>query len=73
MKIAKQIVTVVVLTVLATPLFAAEDDTKAVGQFKEFLECVDQLSFEMIQDYLDQTDLTNRYVPNIEFRYHLLL
>ena len=60
MKIAKQIATVVVLAVLATPLFAAEDDKKAFGQFQEFLEGVDQLSFEMIQDYLDQTDLTNR-------------
>ena len=64
MKIAKQIVTVVVLAVLATPLFAAEDDTKAFGQFQEFLEGVDQLSFEMIQDYLDQTDLTNRILSH---------
>ncbi len=64
MKIAKQIVTVVVLSVLATPLFAAEDDTKAFGQFQEFLQGVDQLSFEMIQDYLDQTDLTNRILSH---------
>jgi hypothetical protein len=64
MKIAKQIVTVVVLTVLATPLNAAEDDTKAFGQFQEFLEGVDQLSFEMIQDYLDQTDLANRILSH---------
>ena len=64
MKIAKQIVTVVVLAVLATPLFAAEDDTKAFGQFQEFLEGVDQVSFEMIQDYLDQTDLTNRILSH---------
>lgn len=60
MKIAKQITTVVVLTVLATPLFAAEDDAKAIGQFRGFLEGVNQKSFEMMQDYLDQTDLTNR-------------
>ena len=60
MKIAKQITTVVVLTVLATPLFAAEDDTKAFGQFSEFLEGADQKSFEMMQNFFDQTDLTNR-------------
>jgi len=60
MKIAKQIATVVVIAVLATPLFAAENDTKAYGQLNEFLEGVDQKSFEMMQGYLDQTDLTNR-------------
>jgi len=64
MKIAKQIVTAVVLTVLATPLFAAADDAKAFGQFQEFLEGVDQQSFEMIQDFLDQTDLTNRILSH---------
>ena len=60
MKIAKQITTVTVLAILATPLFAADDDTKAFEQFKGFLEGVDQKSFEMMQDYLDKTDLTNR-------------
>ena len=60
MKIVKQITTVVVLAVLVTPLFAAEDDTKALGQFNEFLEGVDQKSFAMMQDFFDQTDLTNR-------------
>jgi hypothetical protein len=60
MKIAKQIATVVVLGVLATPLFAADDDAKAIGQFNEFLEAVDQKSFAMMQDFFDQTDLSNR-------------
>jgi len=64
MKIAKQITTVIVLIVLATPLFAADDDTKAFGQFQGFLEGIDQKSFEMMQDYLDQTDLTNRILSH---------
>jgi hypothetical protein len=64
MKIAKQITTVIVLIVLATPLFAAEDDTKAFGQFQGFLEGMDQKSFDMMQDYLDQTDLTNRILSH---------
>jgi len=64
MKIAMQIATVAVLSVLATSLFAAENDTKAYGQFGEFLEGVDQKSFVMMQGYLDQTDLTNRILSN---------
>jgi tetratricopeptide (TPR) repeat protein len=64
MKIAKQITTVIVLIVLATPLFAADDDTKAFGQFQGFLEGMDQKSFEMMQDYIDQTDLTNRILSH---------
>lgn len=64
MKIAKQITTVIVLIVLATPLFAAADDTKAFGQFQGFLEGMDQKSFAMMQDYLDQTDLTNRILSH---------
>jgi hypothetical protein len=64
MKIAKQITTVIVLIVLATPLFAADDDTNAFGQFQGFLEGMDQKSFEMMQDYLDQTDLTNRILSH---------
>ena len=64
MKIAKQITTIVVLIVLAAPLFAAEDETKAFGQFQGFLEGMDQKSFEMMQDYLDRTDLTNRILSH---------
>ena len=64
MKIAKQIVTSIVLIALAMPLIAADDDTKAFGQFQEFLAGVDQQSFEMIQDFLDQTDLTNRILSH---------
>ena len=60
MKIAKQIATVVVLVVLAMPLFAAEDDAKALGQFQEIVEAIDQGSFERIKDVFDQTDMTNR-------------
>ena len=60
MKIAKQIATVVVLVVLATPLFAAEDDAKALGQFQEIVEAIEQRSFEMIKNVFDQTDMTNR-------------
>lgn len=60
MKIAKQIATLVALAVLATPLFAAENDSKAFGQFQEVLQSIDQKSFEMFKKALDQTDLTNR-------------
>ncbi len=60
MKNLKQIVTVMVLSILATPLFAAEDDAKAIGQFQDILESVDQKSFEMFRKALDQTDLANR-------------
>lgn len=60
MKIAKQIATVVVIAVLATPLFAAEDDAKALGQFQEIVEAIEQKSFERIKNVFDQTDMTNR-------------
>ena len=64
MKLAKQIAIIVVLTALAMPLYAAEGDAKALGQFQEFLEGMDQKAFEMMQGYLDQTDLTNRVLSH---------
>ena len=60
MKIAKQIAMVVVITVLTPPLFAAEDDAKAVGQFQEIVAAIEQRSFERIKDVFDQTDMMNR-------------
>jgi len=60
MKIAKQIAAIVVLTGLVTPLIAAENDSKAFGQFQEIVEAIDQRSFEMFRKALDETDLANR-------------
>ena len=59
MKIAKQI-TIVLLTILATPLMAAEDDAKAFGQFQSIMEGVDDFSFEPVRNAIDNTDMTNR-------------
>ncbi len=60
MKTAKIIATTFVLAFFAMPLFAAEDDSKAFGQFQKVVEGINQRSFEMIQDAIDETDLTNR-------------
>lgn len=63
MKMAKTLVTTIalaILTVPATTLFAAEDDADALGQFKKIVEGMNQHSFEMIEEAIDQTDLTNR-------------
>jgi len=64
MKIAKLITIVAMFTMLVTPVFAARDDSKAFGQFQEFLEGIDQKSFETIRKYVDQADLTNRVLSH---------
>ena len=67
MKIASKSIALIALLLLATSLFAAEDDAKAPGQFQEVLEGINQHSFPMIQEALSQADLTNRILS-----YHAL-
>jgi len=60
MKKAKQIAVVVVLTILAAPLLAAEDDAKARGQFQGILDAVNERSFDAVKPAIDKTDMRNR-------------
>ena len=60
MKIAKIVTSGIAVAVLAGPLFAAEDDDKALGQFQAFLVAIDDRSFETIQKAIDKTDMRNR-------------
>ena len=60
MKISKTVVLAIVVAFCASPVFAAEDDSKAFGQFQEIVQGIDQRSFDMVKKFLDQTDLTNR-------------
>lgn len=64
MKIARSIVITVMLAFLAMPLSAAEDDAKALGQFQQVVEGMNQHSFEMIEEAIDQTDLSNRILSH---------
>ena len=64
MKIKKAIAATALCILMATPLFAAEDDSEAFGQFQAFLGGLNQSSFEMIREYLDQTDLSNRVLSH---------
>lgn len=67
MKIASKSIALIAPLLLATSLFAAEDDAKAPGQFQKVLEGINQHSFPMIQEALSQADLTNRILS-----YHAL-
>ncbi len=60
MKIVKVVTTIALLSVLAAPLYAAENDQKAFGQFLEILSAVNSQSFTKIQSAIDKTDLSNR-------------
>jgi hypothetical protein len=60
MKIAALVSTVVVFTMSATSLIAAENDAEAFGQFQEILKGIDDRSFESIQKAIDKTDMRNR-------------
>ena len=60
MKSAKQFLSIVLLTMLVTPLLAAEDDSKAFGQFQEIMTALDPGTFTAFQKSLDKTDLMNR-------------
>ncbi len=64
MIVARMFAAVAIGVFLATPLFAAEDDPKAFGQFQELLLGIEKRSFEMIQDAINQTDLTNRILSH---------
>ncbi len=48
------------LTLVAAPLFAAEGDDKALGQFQQILVGIDGRKFAPIQAAIDQADLSNR-------------
>ena len=60
MKIAALAATVVLFTMAATPLIAAEDDAEAFGQFQEILRGINDRSFESTQKAIDKTDMRNR-------------
>jgi hypothetical protein len=60
MKSARQLLSVVLLTMLVTPLFAAEDDSEAFGQFQKIMTTLDPGSFEAFRKALDKTDMMNR-------------
>jgi hypothetical protein len=67
MKMAKTLVTTVAFAIIAMPampLFAAEDDSEALGQFQKVVEGLNQRSFEMIEEAIDPTDLTNRILSH---------
>ena len=58
MKIAKQIMALVAFTIVATPLIAAEDDIKALGQFQGILEGINQHRFTNVKSSIDKRELT---------------
>jgi len=60
MKTKRLVATIVVFTIAAMPLMAAEDDAKAFGQFQEILAAIDDRSFDTIQKAIDRTDMRNR-------------
>jgi hypothetical protein len=60
MKMARKIPLFALLAFLAAPVSAAEDDARALEQFQRVIEGMNQHSFEMIKETIDQTDLTNR-------------
>ena len=64
MKIAKSVAVLLVAVMSASSAIAAEADEEAFGQFQEYLLALEQESFEMAQEFLDQTDLTNRILNN---------
>ncbi len=60
MKTARQITAFVVLTILAAPSLAADNDAKAFGQFQQILVDINNRSFESMQKAIDKTDLSSR-------------
>jgi tetratricopeptide (TPR) repeat protein len=60
MKMARKTTLFALLAFLAAPVSAAEDDARALEQFQRVIEGMNQHSFEMIKETIDQTDLTNR-------------
>lgn len=60
MRIAKAVTTLVVLSIVAVPLFAANNDEKAFGQFQTILAGINGRNFAPVQAAIDQRDLTNR-------------
>ena len=60
MKIAKLVISVVAVSLVAGPLIAADGDDDALDQFQEIMRGVDAGSFESIQKAIDKTDMRNR-------------
>ena len=60
MKTLNQITAVVVMALIAMPLSAAENDSKAFGQFQEILNDINGRSFESMQKAIDKTDFSSR-------------
>lgn len=60
LKNSKVVMTFALLITLAVPLFAAENDQKASGQFQEILAAINSQSFSKFQSAIDKTDLSNR-------------
>jgi len=64
MRKSKAVTTLVMLTLVAGPLFAAEGDDKAFGQFQQILAGIDNRKFAPIQAAIDQADLGNRILSS---------
>lgn len=60
MKNPKAATYLVLLTLVAAPLFAAEGDDGALGQFQQILAGIDSRKFAPIQAAIDEADLSNR-------------
>ncbi len=60
MKIVKAITTLVALTMVVAPLFAADGDSKVFEQFQGIVEGINSQSFLQIQSAIDKTDMSNR-------------
>lgn len=60
MKTLIQITAVLVLFLFAMPLPAAEDDSKAFGQFQDILNDINGRSFESMQKAIEKTDFSSR-------------
>jgi hypothetical protein len=64
MKMVKALTILALLTLAAVPLNAAENDTKAFGQFQEILAGIENRSFAPIQAAIDKSDLSNRILKS---------
>jgi hypothetical protein len=53
-------VTIYLLILVAAPLFAAQNDEKALGQFQSILAAIDDRNFAPVRAAIDQADLTSR-------------
>lgn len=60
MKIVKIVVSGLMIGLLTGPVFAADGDDEAFGQFQVILLAIDDRSFETFQKAIDKTDMRNR-------------